>query len=384
MPAPSSLPKRATATASRADHAQRQRLETLRGLRAPLLRWYRRVRRDLPWRATDDPYAVWVSEIMLQQTQVATVLPYFERFVARFPNIASLAAAEEDEVLALWSGLGYYRRGMALHRAARQVQAEHGGRLPDDPKALRGLPGIGDYTAGAIASIAFGQAEPILDGNVRRVFSRIFALEPGPEGPAADTRLLWEFARGIVEGPDPGDLNQALMELGAIRCTPRKPDCSDCPARQRCEGRKRGDPERFPILPPRVRPTPCRVAVAWIQDQGRVLLEAPGSDNPLRGRWDLPAVELADQALAAEALQAALRDRHGVDWLEPRYAGQAKHGVMRRRFELLVHAAGGQRTSAEATGRSRWQPVDQLGSLPISGATRKIQALVAKAPHRLF
>ena len=200
-----------------------------RSLRSTLLRWYRKNRRDLPWRRTADPYAVWVSEIMLQQTRVETVLPYYARFLERFPDASRLADATEDDVLASWSGLGYYRRARALHQGARVVMERHDGKLPRDPADLRRLPGVGRYTAGAIASVAFGLPEPILDGNVRRVLARIFAVDGVRLGPAAEERELWGLAASLVQGSAPGDLNQALMELGALICTPRAPACPACP-----------------------------------------------------------------------------------------------------------------------------------------------------------
>jgi A/G-specific adenine glycosylase len=201
-------------------------------------------RRDLPWRRTRDPYAVWISEAMLQQTRVETVLPYWERFLARFPDIASLAAAEPDAVLGAWSGLGYYRRARNLHRAAKLVATRYGGRLPDTAEALRELPGVGRYTAGAVASIAFDRPEPAVDGNVARVLARLHGIRDDSERPAVAARL-WEHAAELARGPSPGDLNQALMELGALFAPPR-PELSRLPARRvaRPGRRRRGAPAR--------------------------------------------------------------------------------------------------------------------------------------------
>ena len=253
--------------------------------RADLLAWYDATRRDLPWRRTRDPYAIWVSEVMLQQTQVAAVLPYWERFLARFPTPAALAEADEDAVLAAWSGLGYYRRVRHLREGARQVVERHGGSVPPSLDALRALPGIGPYTAGAIASIAFGCEEPVLDGNVRRVLARWTA----DKGEGGDARF-WTLARTLVAGPRPGDWNQALMELGAAVCTPVAPDCARCPVAASCRAHATGAPEDFPRARPRKPSRTVRVEVALIEREGAVLLERGGA-GPLRGKWDLPAVE---------------------------------------------------------------------------------------------
>src|SRR5262245_791594 len=202
-------------------------------VRAQVLRWYRRHRRDLPWRRTRDPYAIWVAETMLQQTRSETVQRYFARFLGRFPTVAALARARESAVLTLWSGLGYYSRARHLHRAARRVVAAHEGRVPADPAALRALPGVGRYTAGAIASIAFGRAEPVLDGNVARVLARWFGVRGDPRSSAVQA-TLWNLATLLVHSRAPGEWNQALMELGATLCTPRHPGCGRCPVRSQC------------------------------------------------------------------------------------------------------------------------------------------------------
>ncbi len=349
----------------------------VRRLRAPLLEWYARHRRDLPWRRTRDPYAIWVSEVMLQQTQVATVLPYYRRFLERFPDAASLAAATEDEVLGQWSGLGYYRRARALHRGARTLVERHGGRLPAEPQQLRALPGIGRYTAGAIASIGFGLAEPVLDGNVRRVLSRLFALgDPGAARPASDGEL-WKLAATLVEGPAPGELNQALMELGALVCTPRNPQCLLCPLREPCRARRSGRPEAYPVTRP-ARPTEkLRVGVLWIARAGRVLLERPGAGNPLRGTWDFPAREIGGgpeaapgRSLGALARRLRLRLRRGE------LLGTASHGILHRRLRLEIYdcrLAGGR-----VAGRDdlRWIDPRRIDGLPVSGATRKVLRVV--------
>ena len=208
-------------------------------LQRRLLAWYRRHQRDLPWRRTRDPYAIWVSEIMLQQTQVATAIPYYERFLRRFPHVRALARAPMERVLKSWEGLGYYSRARNLRRAAQIVLAEHGGRLPEEPEALRKLPGIGRYTAGAISSIAFDRDEPVLDGNVIRVLCRVFLIRANPKS-ARTQKRLWKLAEELLPAGHASFFNQALMDLGATICMPSHPHCDRCPLRQapiRCRGK---------------------------------------------------------------------------------------------------------------------------------------------------
>ena len=252
-----------------------------------LLAWYDTVRRDLPWRVPDagssspHPYHVLVSELMLQQTQVATVVPYFRRFLARFPTVADLAAADEQEVLRLWQGLGYYSRARNLHRAARRVVDEHGGAVPSTVDQLLALPGIGRYTAGAVASIAFGRRAPILDGNVTRVLCRLDAVAGDPRTDRAVQQRLWATAEAILPPARTGDFNSALMELGATVCTPRAPKCLICPVAEQCEARSLGIQEQVP--PPRkAKPTPLeRRAVLCVRRGETWLIE----QRPPTGRW---------------------------------------------------------------------------------------------------
>ena len=280
--------------------------EKVAAIRSALLDWYRRGHRDLPWRRTSDPYAIWVSEIMLQQTRVDTVKERFGQFMARFPTVSALAAAPLEEVLALWSGLGYYARARNLHAAAREVASHYAGRIPDDFEAVHSLPGIGPYTAGAILSIAFGRATPILDGNVIRVLARLFALEQAPEGAAR--RRYWELSAALLppapEAPpksaenDTGDFNQALMELGATVCTPQRPVCFLCPLADVCKARRAGEPERYP---PRkaVRPVPVvRVLTLLFRCQsGEVLLARRPAAGLWGGLWEPPTLPMeADES----------------------------------------------------------------------------------------
>lgn len=258
-----------------------------------LLLWYDRNQRSLPWRDNPEPYRVWISEIMLQQTQVKAVLPYFERFLEAFPTLPDLAGAREDQVLAAWSGLGYYNRARNLHRSARLVQEKFGGRFPRDLDELLVLPGIGRYTAGAILSIAHGQPYPVLDGNVRRVFSRLLRIDR--ELTTALLNQLWQLLDRLVNSPGArnrtADFNQALMELGALVCTPRKPQCGACPLSEDCLARMKGVQERLPVKA-RKRPTEQLLfLVAIIRKGDRYLLRKSTGEPFLEGFWEFPRVE---------------------------------------------------------------------------------------------
>jgi A/G-specific adenine glycosylase len=269
----------------------------------PLLAWYDRRKRDLPWRRAVSPYRTWISEIMLQQTTVAAVIPYYERFLERFPDAAALARAGEDQVLALWAGLGYYSRARNLHRAAKEIVEKHGGEFPSRFDEILDLPGIGRYTAGAIASIAFGQPAPLVDGNVARVFSRLFALR----APKPDEH--WALAETLVSTSRPGDWNQALMELGATVCAPENPACGACPLASLCKARKAGLQDEIPAPAPRKKPVPVAWTCLWIERNGEVLLWKRSQDERfLKGQWGLPEA----RHLACEPGRALATARHTI------------------------------------------------------------------------
>ncbi len=255
---------------------------------ARLLRWFDRHKRDLPWRREPrDPYRVWLSEVMLQQTQVATVIPYFERWLGRFPTLEALAAASLDDVLKLWEGLGYYARARNLHAAAQIVARDYGGQLPHTVEGLMALPGIGRYTAGAIASLAFGVHAPALDGNVRRVLSRVFGLS---RPTAAE---LWALAESLLPRSRAGAFNEALMELGATICTPHAPQCAACPLRAMCEAHAGGDPAAYPARPAKQKTPHYEVLTAVVVDgAGRALLGQRPRDGLLGGLWEFISTEL--------------------------------------------------------------------------------------------
>ncbi|MBI3119584.1 MAG: A/G-specific adenine glycosylase, partial [Candidatus Hydrogenedentes bacterium] len=224
-------------------------MKDLAAIRRALLAWYRQEARDLPWRRTADPYRIWISEVMLQQTRVDQGLPYYERFLDAFPDLATLAAASEDQVLKAWEGLGYYTRARNLHKTAQTVAEQHGGKLPERAELLQLLPGVGRYTAGAIASICFGERVPVLDGNVKRVLARVHRIEDSIDDPATE-KELWILAAELVPPRGPGEFNQSMMELGARLCTPKKPRCEECPVSAHCSAFAAGVQELLPARNP--------------------------------------------------------------------------------------------------------------------------------------
>jgi A/G-specific adenine glycosylase len=351
------------------------------GLRRALLAWYRRERRDMPWRETRDPYRIWVSEIMLQQTQVVTATPYYLRFVERFPDVAALARAPLDRVLAAWAGLGYYRRARLLHEAARVVVREHAGRVPDEAEAFGALPGVGRYTMGAVLSMGFGRSLPVLDGNVARVFARWTARPLVVKRPA-DAKVLWAMAERLMphgRGASPGDWNQALMELGATVCTPRSPRCDRCPVSRWCAARAAGSQEELP--PPADRRATVRVrrALARVRAGDRVLLvRARGAH--LDGLWEPLSVDLSRGDDAATRLGESLTAL-GV---------RVQLRATRERFEHTIthHAITARVWDGELEGRAprlpahaRWVAADG-GGLALGALARRVLAGARPARRR--
>lgn len=349
--------------------------------------WFRRHARDLPWRQTRDPYAIWVSEIMLQQTQVATVVPYFERFLRRFPTLLALAQADEQDVLRLWEGLGYYRRARQLHRAARQVAAEHGGRFPRDRQAVGRLPGIGRYTAGAILSLAFDAREPILEANTLRLWSRLLAFRGDPRS-ARGQRVLWAAAEQSLPRRGVGAFNQALMELGAEVCRAREPACGSCPVAEFCEARRRGLQHVVPGAAARPRVESVREAAVVVSRGGRVLIVKHGDHARWAGLWDFPRFEVPAEVARDEAaydryLRRQLLATTGVRASRPLPLATLRHAVTRFRITLDCYEARCLASSPprEAEGKPverKWVDPRALDGYPLSVTARKLARLVCK------
>jgi A/G-specific adenine glycosylase len=314
-------------------------------LQEALVCWYESRKRDLPWRKTRDPYAIWVSEVMLQQTQVKTVLGYYERWMQRFPSLTALASADEADVLHVWQGLGYYSRARRLLAGARAVTNLHAGKLPRDVPALLALPGIGPYSAGAIASIAFGLPEPIVDGNVVRVLCRLFALEGDPAR-APLKKELWRLARELVPSDRPSAFNQSLMELGATLCTPTSPRCPECPVAKQCRALALGVERELPRLAKRKAPTAVATAAAYVRRGDAVLLrQMPNDALRWAGLWVLPFAELSRTEKAAAAAARALAEI-GVKATANATLREVRHTITRFRLTLSVVAC----TLAPRTG----------------------------------
>ena len=363
-------------------------------LRKSLLRWYDRDRRDLPWRVglgeRVEPYRVLVSEAMLQQTQVATVVPYFLRFMEAFPTVEALASAEEGEVLRLWQGLGYYSRARRLHAAARIIVEQHGGRVPDTVEALLTLPGVGRYTAGAVASIAFGVAAPIVDGNIERVLTRVM-LWDRPVEEAVSRERLWAWAGELAAGDRPGDVNQAVMELGATVCVPVSPACLLCPIAQNCDARAAGREEEVPVKGPRKAKREVVHEVVAIRRGGKYVLRQRAERGLWARMWEMPTREgepiaAGDARRFARTPGASLSVGVG-DWVtqtlglhisEAERLGEFNHATTHRAIRFIVHEAeviGGRLRP----GAGRWHRLDRLDDLPLANPQRRAVAMVAAA-----
>jgi A/G-specific adenine glycosylase len=346
-----------------------------RTISSALLAWYDAAGRDLPWRRSRDPYAIWVSEIMLQQTQVSTVIPYYERWMKRFPTLRALARAPESDVLLQWQGLGYYRRARNLHAGAALVFRDRGGRLPETAAELRELPGIGAYTAGAISSIAFGQREPVVDGNVVRVITRLFGLRGDPARAPLKNEIS-ERASALVDAERPGDFNQALMELGATLCTPSKPECTRCPVAKACVAKQRGIAEELPETAKRPAATALRVVAAVVERDTRVLVVRLEDRAPRwAGLWVFPFVEVPSTkpigAASALALRAA-KDAAGVIARDAKLSASVRHAITRFKVTLDAYAC------RYVSGATKPKP-----DAPIAWKRPKeLEGLAMPAPHR--
>jgi len=357
-----------------------------RRISQPLLTWFRRQQRDLPWRQDRDPYRIWVSEVMLQQTQAATVVRFFGPFVQRFPTISALAEADEQDVLRLWEGLGYYRRARDLHRAARQLAAHHQGRIPNDPAVLKDLPGIGRYILGAVLSQAFDRRLPILEANSERVLCRLFGLKDDPRrGPAR--RQLWQIAETLLPVRQVGDFNQALMELGALVCTPSSPSCSICPLARVCTANQQGLQE---TIPARSRsPEPARVQeVAVVVRRGiRVFLVQRPGEGRWASMWEFPHGPLTADETHEMAAVRILNELTGLKaHLKPELLS-LRHAVNHYHITLVCFEAAYQagKFRSDFYVQGEWVEPRQLPAYPVSSPQRQLaQALIGVRQKKLF
>lgn len=335
-----------------------------------LLAWYRGRDRDVPWREERDPYRVWVAEVMAQQTRMATVRDYYPGFLERFPDVEALAAADQEEVLKAWEGLGYYGRARRLHRAAREVVERYSGELPREAGALRELPGIGPYTAGAVASIVFGQAVPAVDGNARRVLCRLFDLEdPSRSDLERAARELLEAAPG-----DPGDLNQALMDLGGEVCAARSPSCESCPVACCCLALRRGTVELRPRPRSRGEVPHRRVAVGLVWEADRLLVQRRPPEGLLGGLWEFPGGKVEEGEEPAEAVRRELREELEIEVEVGEPLERVRHAYSH--FRVTLHPYHARVVEGTPRARSavawRWATLGELDELPLPAANHRI------------
>ncbi len=353
-----------------------------------LLTWFARNARDLPWRRTQDPYAIWVSEIMLQQTRVQTVLPYWERWMRELPDVAALARARADRLHKLWEGLGYYTRVRNLRKAARLVVGKHRGRFPEDFERVLELPGIGRYTAGAICSIAFNQPKPVLDGNVVRVLSRLFGISGDPRNPNTRARL-WRIAEQLVlraarrtsgKRRYASDLNQALMELGALVCTPRQPRCAACPVAKCCIAYREGRVQELPRLRLRIRATPRRFVAFVTQHRDRLLLRQRPAGVVNAHLWEFPNVEVPPgESDIKQAACTALGLKPNA--LKP--LCMIKHSITRYRITLHVFQVSNLPPGGVARAKGKWLTRKKIGQLTFASAHKRILRHLGQSEGRI-
>jgi A/G-specific adenine glycosylase len=334
-----------------------------------LLRWYARHRRDLPWRSTDDPYAIWVSEVMLQQTTVNAVIPYYERWLRAFPDVRALAKAPRRRILKEWQGLGYYARAGNLHEAARVIVEKHGGVLPRDREVVRKLPGFGPYTTAAVLSLAFGDPLPVIDANVRRVVMRLARIS-GKSGPDKDAAIL-ERIRTVFPTGRPGDFNQAMMELGALVCRPKSPHCLLCPVSAFCEAYEAGDQEIIPASSKRVS-RKIEAVVAVIARNGKYLIQKRPSSGLLAGLWEFPGGKREPGETLEEALAREIREELGVGIRQARSLVTVRHAYTE--FQVTLHAFACRISGKPKSARSRvrWVSLAGMKRYPFPSGSVKI------------
>lgn len=361
-------PQKTNSTASIRDLSS----SSILALRRSLLDWYQQQGRSLPWRQQRDPYAIWVAEIMLQQTQVKTVIPYYERWLAAFPSVEKLATADLQQVLKLWQGLGYYARARNLHKASQEILQLHGGIFPNQLEAVLALPGIGRTTAGGILSAAFNQPVSILDGNVKRVLARLTALQIPP--PKA-TKQLWQLSDALIDPEQPRDFNQALMDLGATVCTPQNPTCQQCPWISHCEAYNLGIQSELPMREPNS-PIPHKqigVAVIW-NDQGHILIDRRPQSGLLGGLWEFPGGKIEPGETVLDCIKREIREELGIEIEVGDRLITIDHAYTHFRVTLMVHHCrhiSGEPQPLECD-EVRWVTLDELDRYPFPAANVQI------------
>ncbi len=348
-----------------------------RSFRRKLLAWYKCHARDLPWRRSSDPYQVWISEVMLQQTQVETVRGYFERFIAAFPSVGKLASAEEQQVLKLWEGLGYYRRARSLHAAAKVVVEEHDAEMPRDVATLQTLPGVGRYTAGAIVSIAYDKPAPILEANTIRLFTRLTAYGGEPTK-AAGQRYLWGFAEEILPKKNAARLNQAMMELGSIVCSPTEPQCSECPVESLCQAKQKGVILQLGATTKKVQFTDLHEVAVIVSRGKKLLVRQCAEGERWAGLWDFPRFEVEAEGplFAREEFASKVLLQTGIQCEPGPQFKTLKHGVTRYRITLDCYHARHVGGRLKPRSTTKWLAVEELANLPLSATGRKIAKLL--------
>jgi len=341
-----------------------------RTMQTKLLRWFEKKGRDLPWRRTRDPYAIWISEIMLQQTQVATVIPYYQRFLKSFPTVHHLAKSDLSKVLKTWEGLGYYSRARNLHRASKIILNHFKGKIPDHMTDLLNLPGIGRYTAGAILSIAYNKEAPVLDGNVRRVLSRLFAIS---ENPKKTGSLLWKISESLIPKGRSNSFNQALMDLGSMICIPKEPQCSRCPLSHFCKGKASGNPGRYPSKGVKKNIPHVVALAAVIQKDGKVLLNQRPPKGLLGGLWEFPNWRNEDGGRLRLRLRNHIKKEMGMNVEVKESFGTFKQAFTHFKLTLHVYAC----QAAGKGKKGKWTPIKDLDQFAMSRIDRRIANAVS-------
>ena len=340
-----------------------------------LLSWFTEHQRALPWREDYNPYQVWISEIMLQQTQVKTVLPYFERWMGELPTIRSVAEADEDRILKLWEGLGYYSRARNIQKAARQIMEKHGGQFPSGYDDILALPGVGKYTACAIASIAFNQDLPVVDGNVIRVLSRLFLYAKNTRLPEAE-KQMWRWAKDILPKGEARYFNQALMEFGALQCTPAATDCSPCPLRSRCQAYKKGLVGKLPDRGPKKELKNIKIAIAVIKKDGKVFIQKRPPTGLMAGLWEFPGGKAEKGESALKALHREIAEELGISISNVRRIKKIRHAYTSYKVDLHCFEADYESGEIElkAATDCKWVSVSELRDYPFPAANVELIA----------